>query len=183
MKAALRRRARAARAAFVSSLSPAVRRAMEAAVANRVAPCLVGHQILASYAAIGTEVDPATIEAGWKGSLAFPRLGPNGMEFRTADWTGLVPGAHGIPAPPEDAPLVQPDAVLVPLLLFDSAGNRLGQGGGHYDRMLAHLRKNGPILAIGIGWDMQEEARLPTEPWDAPLDLVATPTRLLAPRR
>ena len=56
------------------------------------------------------------------------------------------------------------------------AGNRIGQGQGHYDRALARLRESGAVRTIGIGWDVQVwDSGIPADPWDVPLDAVATP--------
>ena len=55
---------------------------------------------------------------------------------------------------------------------------RLGQGGGHYDRWLAH---HPDTIRIGMAWDGQLVDELPVEPHDVPLDAVVTPTRLYGP--
>ena len=68
--------------------------------------------------------------------------------------------------------------ILIPLLGFDRKGNRLGQGGGHYDRALARLRPRRPWL-LGIAHDVQEVSAIPTDVWDIPLDGIITPTRTL----
>jgi 5-formyltetrahydrofolate cyclo-ligase len=58
---------------------------------------------------------------------------------------------------------------------FTASGARLGQGGGHYDRWLA---EHPGTLAVGLAWDAQLCDTLPTEPHDAPLAAVVTPTRI-----
>jgi 5-formyltetrahydrofolate cyclo-ligase len=145
-----------------------------------VTPHLGPPGTLGSFAAVGDEIDPAAIETaaralGWR--TAFPRVTAEGpLAFHHADFADLAPGFRGIPEPDPARPVVRPDVLLVPLLAADHAGNRLGQGGGHYDRTLASLRANGPLLAIGLAWDMQLVATLPAQPWDQPLDAIATPT-------
>jgi 5-formyltetrahydrofolate cyclo-ligase len=176
---ALRREARAARAAFVAQIAPAVRQGLEAALARRLRPLLEAPAVLGSYAAIGDEIDPAAIEAvatgrGWR--LAFPRVVEDGLVFHAAAFAALAPGYRGIPEPPAGAPPLTPSLLLVPLLAADRAGNRLGQGGGHYDRTLAALRAAGSPVAVGLAFDVQLVAALAPEPWDQPLDSVATPT-------
>ena len=85
--------------------------------------------------------------------------------------------------PHADAPPVRPDIVIVPIVLADRRWARIGHGQGHYDRALAHLREAGPVLAIGIGWDSQIfDGELPRDPWDVPLDALATPARWIACR-
>lgn len=69
------------------------------------------------------------------------------------------------------------DLVFMPLVGFDLHGNRLGMGGGYYDRTFAfkRLRRHwkGPKL-IGIAHDLQQIDRLPSQPWDIPMDAVIT---------
>ena len=173
---ALRQDLRAARAAFAAALSPVVRDALEKALATHL-PQLGPPGILASYCAVGDEIDPRHLEeaaraAGWR--IALPRVTEGPLSFHAQ--TALTPGYKGIPEPPADAPLLRPDLLLVPLLAADRAGNRMGQGKGHYDRTLAALRGAGSIRAIGLAWDMQLADALPAEPWDQPLDAIATPT-------
>ncbi|MBO1324911.1 5-formyltetrahydrofolate cyclo-ligase [Acetobacter sp. TBRC 12305] len=70
-----------------------------------------------------------------------------------------------------DGPVMQPDMVLVPLLGFDRAGNRLGYGGGYYDRTLAAMPHVG---RIGYAPSTQEVAALPAGPHDQPLPCIVT---------
>jgi 5-formyltetrahydrofolate cyclo-ligase len=176
----LRRDSRAVRRAFVSALAPGMRQALELALARQVLPDLGPPGILGSHAAVGDEIDPAALDhlasaAGW--TLAYPRVTEGGrLVFHRCLLADLRPGFRGIPEPPGGAPIVRPDVILVPLLAVDAAGNRLGQGGGHYDRTLAVLRAGGSIRAVGLGWDVQRVEMLAPEPWDAPLDALATPT-------
>jgi 5-formyltetrahydrofolate cyclo-ligase len=69
------------------------------------------------------------------------------------------------------------DLALVPLVAFDLAGNRIGMGGGYYDRTFAYLKEAGaprsPAL-IGLAFECQKHERLPAESWDVPLDGVVT---------
>ena len=85
-------------------------------------------------------------------------------------------------------PTSQCDVILMPLVGFDIKGNRLGMGGGYYDRTLAFTRTkrhsqdqlspNNPKL-VGIAHDIQKVKSLPIAPWDVPLDAIVTPTRTL----
>ena len=81
---------------------------------------------------------------------------------------------------PENLPenLVTPDkfeALIVPLVGFDNKGNRLGMGGGYYDRMLKKL--SAQCLLIGVAYDFQLLDAVPIEHWDMPLHEVITPTK------
>lgn len=130
------------------------------------------------YKAVGSELSvvSATNEAFRRGvRVAFPRVVPGGLSLhQVADWAQLAPGAHGIPEPPEAAPVVHPadvDVALVPGLGFTANGRRLGQGGGYYDRLL-------PLLG-GVSWapaySCQLVDELPTEAHDRPVDRVVWP--------
>ena len=176
---AMRRTARAARGAFVATLNPAVRCALEKALAAQLVPHLGPAGILGTHAAIGDEIDPHAVEAtalslGWR--LAFPRVTDGPLSYHLCGRGELTPGYKGIPEPCSTARPARPDVLLVPLMAADLAGNRLGQGGGHYDRTLAALRASGPVLAIGLCWDMQILPHVAAAAWDQPLDALATPT-------
>ncbi len=74
------------------------------------------------------------------------------------------------------------DVVLVPLVGFDARGNRLGMGGGFYDRTFAYLRARRRWLRphlIGIAHPEQRVERLAAQPWDVPLTAVVTPFEVL----
>lgn len=90
----------------------------------------------------------------------------------------LVRAVFGVDEPLESAPEVRPDIVVVPLLAFDGAGNRLGYGGGYYDRTLAKLRADGVVLAVGVAYDEQKADRVPADLSDQPLDMVVTDRRI-----
>jgi 5-formyltetrahydrofolate cyclo-ligase len=85
-----------------------------------------------------------------------------------------VPGVWDIPRPTDDAPLLEPDVLLVPLMAFDRHGYRLGYGGGFYDRTLELLRAKKTITAIGVAYAAQEMPAVPHGPHDQPLDYVMT---------
>jgi 5-formyltetrahydrofolate cyclo-ligase len=87
-------------------------------------------------------------------------------------------GPFGMLQPAAEAETITPDILFVPLIGFTPALDRLGQGGGHYDRWLAEHR---PLLTVGLAWDVQACDALPTEPHDQRLDAVITPTRMYGP--
>lgn len=87
----------------------------------------------------------------------------------------LAVGPFGMLQPAADAEALIPDVVFVPLVGFTAALDRLGQGGGHYDRWLA---EHPGVLTVGLAWDAQLCDALPTEPHDATLGAVITPTRI-----
>ncbi|MCD1127043.1 5-formyltetrahydrofolate cyclo-ligase [Jinshanibacter sp. LJY008] len=74
-------------------------------------------------------------------------------------------------------PVSQLDVIITPLVAFDTQGNRLGMGGGYYDRTLKHWRNNNGSYPIGIAHDCQQVDALPYEDWDIPLPEIITPSR------
>lgn len=71
----------------------------------------------------------------------------------------------------------QLDIIITPLVAFDDHGNRMGMGGGFYDRTLANPQVS--AIALGYAHDCQHSEQIPLAPWDVPLPLIVTPTRLL----
>lgn len=184
-KQTLRRRLLAARS------SVADRSGAAAAVCRRLAvlPDLVASHVVAAYAAHGSEVDiddalRALLSDGTIVCLPWvegDRLGLGAVKDLDRD---LAPGWQDVrePRPPRDP--VRPhavDAVIVPGVGFDPLGHRLGYGGGHFDRLLAKLRRGVPV--IGVAFDEQVVTQLPVAGHDLPVDVVVTPNRTLrAPR-
>jgi 5-formyltetrahydrofolate cyclo-ligase len=84
------------------------------------------------------------------------------------------PGTWDIPQPTDDAELVEPDVLLVPMMAFDAQGFRLGYGGGFYDRTLEMLRSKKPITAIGVAYSAQEVDSVAHDSHDQALDYVLT---------
>lgn len=107
--------------------------------------------------------------------------------LRFARWSAgdsIEPNRFGIPEPHVPAiDWLMPDqlqAVLVPLLGFDRRGNRLGMGGGWYDRSFAFRQVcAAPPLLIGIGYASQELDCIQTQPWDVAMDFIATEHELI----
>jgi len=65
-------------------------------------------------------------------------------------------------------PLKELDILFTPLVAFDKQGNRLGMGGGFYDRILQNWR-NSSFIPVGLAHQCQQVEQLPTEAWDVPL--------------
>jgi len=103
------------------------------------------------------------------------------LDRQTIIFRDLVRGAEmvgtgfGTAGPGEDAEVLDPQLLLVPLSAFDSNGNRIGYGAGHYDRAIARLVAKGmtPRL-IGIAFACQEVDAVPAEPHDVRLDAILT---------
>jgi 5-formyltetrahydrofolate cyclo-ligase len=126
------------------------------------------------YLPVGGEPDPFPLLGGYTGMTCLPYLSSKSatMIFRywavsdplmTSVWNGQQPSVA--------ASVVEPDVILVPLLGFDAAFNRIGQGGGHYDRYLA---AHPSACRIGVAWEAQRVDRIDAQPWDVPLDAIVT---------
>jgi 5-formyltetrahydrofolate cyclo-ligase len=83
-------------------------------------------------------------------------------------------GAMSIREPLEEAPVVDPDLLFVPLACFDRCGHRIGYGAGYYDLTLARLRATKRRHAAGVAYGVGEVAAVPYETHDQPLDAVVT---------
>jgi 5-formyltetrahydrofolate cyclo-ligase len=138
--------------------------------------------VVAGYAAVDREIDPLPLMEALQArgcKLALPVMEGKDealsfREWKIGDKLVRSPGRHGIPEPTATAPRVEPDVILVPMLAFDRQHNRLGRGGGYYDRTLAGLRKRRKILAIGIAFARQLVEGIPTDAHDAKLDKIVT---------
>ena len=137
---------------------------------------------VAAYYSVGAEPGTrALVYALWKRGtyVLLPRLQPDG-DLDWASYEGpdsLVPGPRGLQEPSEKPrgidTIARADVVLVPALAVDRAGNRLGRGGGSYDRALARV---GPLIpVIALLYDAELLSRLPAEPHDTPVRAVARP--------
>lgn len=177
-KRLLRAELRAKRRAFVQALDGAARDALLRRLADQVLAILPPCGLVASYCAVGSEIDPLYVAARVTDRLALPHfvMADADMAFRLSDGA-LEVGPWGIPQPSSTARPVDPDILLVPLVGADPHRNRLGQGKGHYDRALARLSNRKDVLTIGLAWDVQIVDRLPVDSWDVPLHLIVTPTR------
>lgn len=138
---------------------------------------------LAGYLPMRSEVDarPVMAEMAGQGPVGVPVTPKLGLPLTFRLWTPdtpLVEGKYGTQWP-ADGPEVEPHVLIVPLVAFDRAGNRLGYGGGFYDRTLAALRALRPTLAIGYAFAAQELPDLPLEPTDQPLDAIVTEVETL----
>lgn len=170
-KTALRAIARAARAAFVAAPHPPIR------VDARFVALLSSGLVVASYVPIGAEADPRPLEQAARDAgctLALPHVVDRATPLRFLHWeldATLVDGPFGLRQPGDAVVEVAPDIVLTPLVAFDRRLNRLGQGAGHYDRAFAAFPA---ARRIGVAWSAQMLDAIPTDPWDAPLDAIAT---------
>jgi 5-formyltetrahydrofolate cyclo-ligase len=179
-KGVLRRRLVAARAAMSSSSRTEAGRLIRDHVLEM--PEVAGAGTIAAYYSVGTEPDTrGLLFALWKrGSyVVLPVLLPDG-DLDWASYEGpdsLSPGPRGLLQPAEPVrgtgTIARADVVLVPSLAVDARGQRLGRGGGSYDRALARVGPQVPTIALL--YDSELLSRVPAEEHDQPVRAVARP--------
>ena len=107
--------------------------------------------------------------------ISLPRINRNNkMNFY--HWSFKDPltiNIYGIPEPLSKKK-VYPDILLIPLLAFDKNLNRLGYGGGFYDRYISTAQRQKKIIKIGLGFSFQKINKIPTNHHDKKLDFVIT---------
>ncbi len=179
-KAALRARLLAARAALPPGQRAEAGRLVRDALLSLPELQMAG--TVASYYSVGTEPDTrGLVYALWKRGayVLLPVLRPDG-DLDWASYEGpdsLAPGPRGLLEPVERRRGVQAvasaDAVIAPALAVDRAGNRLGRGGGSFDRALA--RVGPPIPVFALLYDGELLDRVPADAHDVPVRAVARP--------
>ncbi|MDZ7587801.1 MAG: 5-formyltetrahydrofolate cyclo-ligase [Parasphingorhabdus sp.] len=138
--------------------------------------------IFAFYSAVGSEAPAAGLlsfwqEQGMRTALPCTIAANAPLEFREYGiGDRLNDGFANIPEPLPGAALIEPQVIFAPLLGFDRAGNRLGHGGGYYDRSFA---KYSQALRIGLAWSCQEVAVVPHDSHDITLNAILTEVELI----
>ena len=186
-KAALRKDLRARRSAFAADLPPEVSALVFSRPPRPILDLVPPGATIGLYRADPGEARAAGytkffFEAGHP--IALPRVTTLAAPMRFHAHTDpfhesdLTTGVLGLRQPSGDLPELVPNVLFMPLVGFTSRGERLGQGGGFYDRWLA---AHPATIAIGMAWDMQEVPKLPLEDHDMALTAIITPTRILGP--
>ena len=135
-------------------------------------------RIIGGYFPINYEVDDLNILKEFdkkKYQISLPVLKKN-FEMDFYKWSFNDPlkiNRFGIPEP-EKFKLIYPDVILVPLVAFDKNLNRLGYGGGYYDRLIQKLSKKKNILKIGLALAAQKIDNVPINRYDKKLDYIVT---------
>ena len=179
-KAALRTRLLAARSGLADDRRREAARLIRDTLLSLPALQMAG--TVAAYYSVGAEPDTRALVFGmWKRGtyVLLPLLRPDG-DLDWASYEGpdsMVPGPRGLlePSEPPRGPqaVARADVVLAPALAVDAAGNRLGRGGGSYDRALARV---GPLIPlIALLYDDELLDRVPVAPHDTPVRAVVRP--------
>ena len=108
-------------------------------------------------------------------NISLPKIKKNfDMDFYK--WSFNEPlkiNKYGIPEP-DSKRLVYPDILLIPLVAFDKKLNRLGYGGGYYDRFIKKLFKKKKVVKIGLALSSQKIDHVPINKYDQKLDYIVT---------
>jgi len=135
-------------------------------------------KIIGGYYPVNFEVDDLELLKKLKNDqfkISLPVIKKNfQMDFYKWSFSDLLKTSkYGIPEP-ENQNIVYPDVLLVPLVAFDKNLNRLGYGGGYYDRLITKLSKKKKIIKIGLALSIQEVDRVPINIFDQKLDYIVT---------
>jgi len=181
-KAALRARLLAARASQPAEQRAAAGRLNRDHVLSLPQTQMAG--TVAAYFSVGSEPDTHSLIFGlWKRGtyVILPLLRPDG-DLDWASYEGpdsLVPGPKGLMEPAEPArgadAVARASLVLVPALAVDTRGNRLGRGGGSYDRALARVGPQVPVIALLNDGELLDH--VPAAPHDRPVSMAVLPSR------
>jgi len=186
-KAAIRKALRKARLEHAAALPDAVSALVFRAPPAPVRAMVPEGAVIGLYRAGKGEAPAASyarhfMESGH--TIALPRIEgldePMHFRIHTDPYSesDLVEGPMDLMQPAVGAKVVEPDVLFIPLVGFTETGERIGQGGGFYDRWLAD---HPDTPAIGLAWDVQRVDTLPVEDHDMPLTAIVTPTRIYGP--
>ena len=138
----------------------------------------INKKIIGGYYPVNFEVDDLVLLKKFEKkqfNIALPVIKKN-FQMDFYKWSFSDPlkiNKYGIPEP-ETQNKVYPDIILVPLVAFDKNLNRLGYGGGYYDRLIAKLSKKKKIMKIGLALSVQKIDKVPINIYDQKLDYIVT---------
>ena len=107
--------------------------------------------------------------------ISLPKI-KNNFQMDFYEWSfknPLIINEYGIPEPVSDK-IRYPDILLVPLVAFDNELNRIGYGGGFYDRYIKKIKKKKKIITIGLAFSFQKVKKIQTNKFDIKLDFIVT---------
>ena len=138
----------------------------------------ISKKIVGGYYPVNFEIDDLVLLKKFeknKFNISLPRIKKNfQMDFYKWSFCDLLKiNKYGIPEP-ESKNIVYPDILLVPLIAFDKNLNRLGYGGGYYDRLIKKLSKKKKIIKIGLALSVQKIDKVPINKYDKKLDYIVT---------
>ncbi len=172
----------------IADTPPEQRRAASRAACNRLLDLEVFDRarVIMLYMPLADELDvtPIAMRAFRSGkNVCVPRVDWNRRDMEPVEATAFDDDVmdldeHGLRTPRGGAPVVPAtiDLVVVPGLAFDTAGHRLGRGGGYYDRFLGRLPRS--ASTVGIAFDFQVVEEVPADDSDAPVGMIVTDRRI-----
>ncbi len=140
--------------------------------------------IVSTYFSINHEVNINNFTKyllGKNQRIVLPFIDKSNSHLLFKEWKikeNLFPGKYGIMTPANNS-FLSPKILLIPMVAFDVKKNRLGYGGGYYDRTISYLEKKSKILKFGIAFDEQEIKKVPTLNFDKKMDLIVTQSRII----
>jgi 5-formyltetrahydrofolate cyclo-ligase len=138
----------------------------------------INKKIIGGYYPVNFEVDDLTLLKRLeknKYTICLPVIKDN-FQMDFYKWSFSDPlkiNKYGIPEP-ENKSIAYPDILLIPLLAFDKNLNRLGYGGGYYDRLIEKFEKKKKIIKIGLAFSIQKIDKVPINKYDKKLDYIVT---------
>jgi len=138
----------------------------------------INKKIIGGYYPVNFEVDDLTLLKEFekkKFKISLPVIKKK-FQMDFYKWSFSDPlriNKYGIPEP-ETKNIVYPDILLIPLVAFDNNLNRLGYGGGYYDRLIAKFSKKKKIIKIGLALSVQKINKVPINIYDQKLDYIVT---------
>ena len=138
----------------------------------------INKKIIGGYYPVNFEIDDLLLLKKFEKSkfnISLPVIKKNfQMNFYKWSFSEILKvNKYGIPEP-ETKNIVYPDILLVPLVAFDKNLNRLGYGGGYYDRLIKKLSKKKNIIKIGLAFSIQKIDKVPINVYDQKLDYIVT---------
>ena len=138
----------------------------------------INKKIIGGYYPVNFEIDDLALLRKFEKkrfNISLPVIDKN-FHMNFCKWSFSDPlkvNKYGIPEP-EIKNIVYPDILLIPLVAFDKNLNRLGYGGGYYDRLIEKLSKKKKIIKIGLAFSVQKIDKVPINIHDQKLDYIVT---------
>ena len=135
-------------------------------------------KIFGGYYSFNYEIDAIKILENFERlnfHISLPRI-KKGSQMDFFDWSSkdpLIINKYGIPEPISKT-IRYPDILLVPLVAYDKNLNRIGYGGGFYDRYIKKIKNKKKIITIGLAYSFQKVKKIPINKYDVKLDFVIT---------
>ena len=138
----------------------------------------LNRKIIGGYYPVNFEIDDLSLLRKFEKknfNISLPVIKKNfQMDFYKWKFSNpLKVNKYGIPEP-ETKSIVYPDILLIPLVAFDNNLNRLGYGGGYYDRVIEKISKKKKIIKIGLAFSFQKINEVPINTYDQKLDYIVT---------